>query len=119
MNISGIQKYSEDFELGKSNGEAEIIQKGNEVQATLKFTEEVENNYRINVIEKVKGTISDSKVLLKSIEVEAIQDGIEIDYLPNNFEVHLVSENMLVGSTYDCEDVCGVFVLEKRRKTEE
>jgi len=114
MDISGIWTYSEDFEYGKSVGEVKITQTGNEVNAVFTFTEEVKNDYRINVLEKVKGTISDNKVLLESKEVTATQNGKEIAYLPNNFEVFLVSENKLVGSTYDSEEVCGVFVLERK-----
>lgn len=113
MNISGKWDYKEDFEYGKSAGEAEFIQEQNIVKGVFKFTEKVENDYKIEVSEKVKGTISDGKVLLKSVEVNALQDNREIEYLPNSFEVHLVSENKLVGSTYDDEDVCGVFVLER------
>ena len=66
--------------------------------------------------EKTKGQIHDGKLLLKSTEVIAIQDGKEIDYLPNNFEVYLVSDEKLVGSTFDSENVCGVFVMERKSK---
>jgi hypothetical protein len=114
MNISGIWTYKEDFGFGKSDGEVDLTQAGNEVSGTFTFTENAENDYKIDVTEKVKGTISDGKVLLESIEVTALQDNNKIDYLPNNFEVHLISENKLVGSTYDSEDVCGVFVLERK-----
>lgn len=114
MNISGIWTYNEDFGFGESEGKVELTQVGSEVSGTFTFTENVENNYKIDVTEKVKGTISDEKVLLESIEVTAFQNNKAIDYLPNNFEVHLVSENKLVGSTYDSEDVCGVFILERK-----
>ena len=77
------------------------------------FTEMVENDYTINVVEKVEGVISDQKILLKSTEVKALQDNQQINYLPNNFDIYLVSENKLVGSTFDSEDVCGVFVMER------
>lgn len=114
MNITGIWTYSEDFEYGKSEGEVEITQTGNEVKAVFTFTEKVDNTYEIDVVEKTKGAISDGKVLLESTEVKAIQDNQKIEYLPNTFEVHLVSENKLVGSTFDSEEVCGVFILERK-----
>jgi hypothetical protein len=114
MNISGAWTYKEDFGFGKSQGEVELTQVGNEVSGTFTFTENVENDYKIDVTEKVKGTISDGKVLLESIEVTALQDNKVIDYLPNNFEIHRILENKLVGSTFDSEDVCGVFVLERK-----
>lgn len=113
MDISGVWEYSEDFEFGTSVGEVEITQHGNEVSAVFRFTEEVKNDYKIEVVEKTQGTIAENKVLLKSIEVRATENDREISYLPNNFEVFLVAENKLVGSTYDSEDVCGVFVLER------
>lgn len=114
MNISGTWTYNEDFEYGKSKGEVELTQVGKKVSGIFIFTEEVENDYKINVTEEIQGTIADGKVLLESIKVNALQDGRIIEYLPNNFEVHLVSENKLVGSTFDSEDVCGVFVLERK-----
>lgn len=113
MNITGKWSYNEDFEFGKSNGEVVLQQEENLVKGTFTFTEEVEDDYRIEVVEKVQGTISDQKVLLKSVDVEAFQNGKKITYLPNNFDVFLTSENKLVGSTYDSEDVCGVFVMER------
>lgn len=114
MNISGTWTYIEDFEYGKSEGEVEFTQDGNVVSGIFTFTEIVENDYKINVTEKVKGTMADGKLLLESFEVKALQNGRLIKYLPNTFEVHLVSEDKLVGSTYDNEDVCGVFVLERK-----
>lgn len=116
MNITGIWTYKEDFEYGKSDGVVEIKQSGNKIVARFPFPEEVKSNYKIEVVEKTKGTISDDKILLESVQVKAIQGNKEIDYLPNNFEVHLVSENRLVGSTYDSEGICGVFVMERKKK---
>lgn len=113
MDITGTWTYNEDFEFGKSIGEVVLKQEGNLVKGTFTFTEEVEEDYKIEVVEQVQGTISDQKVLLKSVEVKASENGKEINYLPNNFEVYLTSENKLVGSTYDSEDVCGVFVMER------
>ncbi len=113
MNITGKWTYKEDFEYGISEGEVTLTQEGNELSGIFNFCEKVENNYEIEVVEKVAGTIKDGKVLLQSIEVKATQDGKKIDYLSNTFDVHLVSENKLVGSTYDCEEICGVFVLER------
>jgi len=113
MNIGGVWTYKEDFALGKSEGKVEIVQTNNSVTAFFIFIEEVENDYKILVKEKTCGTIEKGKILLESVEVSAVQDGKEIEYLPNNFEVHIVSETKLVGSTYDSENVCGVFVMEK------
>jgi hypothetical protein len=118
MNISGIWIYNEDFGFGKSEGEVKITQAENEVTGTFTFTEKVENAYKIDVVEKAKGIIYDGKVLLESIEVTALQNNKVIEYLPNSFEAHLVSENKLVGSTFDSEDVCGVFVLERIKSQE-
>lgn len=115
MNITGNWTYQEDFEFGKSIGKVELEQDGNVVSGTFTFTEEVENEYKIDVVEKVKGTIVERKVLLESVEVKATQNNMEIHYLPNCFDVYLVSENKLVGSTFDSEDVCGVFVMERKK----
>ncbi|KJF42067.1 hypothetical protein [Draconibacterium sediminis] len=114
MNISGNWTYNEDFEYGNSVGEVELIQTGDEVSGIFSFTEEVKNNYSIQVTEKVKGTLADGKLLLESVEVKALQNGREISYLPNTFETHRITETQIIGSTYDSEDVCGVFVLERK-----
>ncbi len=92
----------------------ELEQKGNFVKGVFTFTEEVKNDYKIDVVEKVEGIISNGRAILRSVEVTAIQGGQKINYLPNNFEVYLVSENKLVGSTYDSENVCGVFTMERK-----
>jgi hypothetical protein len=113
MNITGVWLYNEDFEFGKSYGKAYLQQDGDRVNGIFTFTEDVENEYKIEVIEKVQGTVANGKVLLESVEVKAIQNNKEIHYLPNCFDVFLVSENKLVGSSYDSEDVCGVFVMER------
>lgn len=114
MDISGSWTYHEDFEYGQSTGQVEFTQTGNEVNGVFSFTEEVENNYRIEVTEKVKGTITEDQLLLESLEVTALQNGSPISYLPNTFEIQRISENQMVGSTFDCEAVCGVFVLERK-----
>lgn len=114
MNISGSWTYKEDFEYGNSVGEVELTQTGNDVSGVFSFTEEVENNYSIQVTEKVKGILSDGKLLLESVEVKALQNGREINYLPNTFETHRITENQIIGSTFDSEDVCGVFVLTRK-----
>lgn len=113
MDISGNWSYNEDFEFGKSIGKANLQQNGDRVSGIFTFTEEIENDYKIEVIEKVQGKIAKGKVLLESMEVKAIQNNKEIHYLSNSFDVFLVSENRLVGSTYDNENVCGVFVMER------
>ncbi|MGQ1788462.1 hypothetical protein [Saccharicrinis sp. GN24d3] len=116
MDISGTYKYTEDFEYGNSEGTVELYQTNKEVSGVFTFTETVKNTYKIEVNEKVKGTISGNKLLLESVEVRAIQDGKAIEYLPNTFEIQHISENKLVGSTFDTEDICGVFVLDKIQK---
>lgn len=113
MNITGNWIYREDFEYGKSKGNVTLNQSGKEVEGIFTFTEEIENNYKIEVKEKVRGTISGKKVLLKSYEVKATQNNEDVNYLPNNFEVYIVSDAKLVGSTYDSDNICGVFVLER------
>lgn len=115
MDISGTWVYQEDFEFGKSEGEATLTQTGDQIMGVFSFIEKVENDYEIEVTEQVKGTIAEGKVLLESIAVLAKENGKEISYLPNNFEVYLVAENKLVGSTFDSENVCGVFVLERKK----
>ena len=113
MDITGVWTYQEDFGFGKSSGKVELQQEGNKVSGVFSFTEMVENDYTIDVIEKVEGIIANQKILLESIEVKALQNNQSINYLPNNFDIYLVSENKLVGSTFDSEDVCGVFVMER------
>jgi hypothetical protein len=114
MNVTGLWKYSEDFEFGKSEGEVRLVQMEDSIYAEFNFTEKVEYDYEIEVFEKAKGKIVDGKVLLEGVSVVASENGAIIeDYMSNNFDVHLVSENKLVGSSYDFENVCGVFTLER------
>jgi hypothetical protein len=113
MDLTGNWNYSEDFEFGNSKGECKITQENNSVFAEFHFTEQVSGDYKIDVYEKTKGEIIDGKLLLESIEVLATDGEKNIGYLPNTYELHLVSDKKLVGSTFDDEIVCGVFVLDK------
>lgn len=114
MNVTGMWKYTEDFEFGKSIGEVRLVQIEDSLYGEFNFTERVEDDYEIEVFEKVKGKIIEGKAILESTEVIAKENNeIVKDYIPNNFELHLISDNKLVGSSYDAENVCGVFTLEK------
>ena len=114
MNVTGLWKYKEDFEFGNSVGEVRLVQMGDSLHGEFNFTEKVEDDYEIVVFEKVKGKIVDGKAVLESIEVIAKEGGRVVDdYIPNNFELHLISDDKLVGSSYDAENVCGVFTLER------
>ncbi|MCK5781742.1 MAG: hypothetical protein KAH10_04095 [Flavobacteriales bacterium] len=113
MNVTGKWRYKEDFEFGYSEGEVRLVQIENSLYGEFDFIEKVEDDYEIVVFEKVKGKISEGKVLLESTEVVAKESGREVDYIPNTFELHLVSNDKLVGSTYDADNVCGVFTLER------
>ncbi|MCK5824652.1 MAG: hypothetical protein KAG96_04525 [Ichthyobacteriaceae bacterium] len=113
MNITGKYTYNEDFEYGESVGAVTLYQNNETVWGQFTFTEKVEDDYEIEVWERVKGVVVDNKVVLKSFAVIAHQNGKEIEYLPNTFEANIVANNKLVGHTSDTEDVCGVFVLAK------
>ena len=114
MNVTGLWKYKEDFEFGKSEGEVRLVQMEDTLYGEFNFTEKVEDDYEIVVFEKVKGKIIEGIAVLESIEVLAKEnDRVVEDYIPNNFEVHLISEDKLVGSSFDADNVCGVFTLER------
>ena len=114
MDITGKWTYREDFDYGKSVGEVDFIQAENEVIGLFTFTESVDGFYTVEVSEKVKGTIKDGTVLLESFEVEAMENNTKADYYPNTFDVQLIAASKMVGSTFDNDSVCGVFVLERK-----
>ena len=113
MNLTGNWKYNEDFGAGNSVGEVVLLQKDKMLYAEFNFVEQIEGDYRIEVFEKLQGEIKDNKVLLESIEVVARNNEGEIKYMPNSFEVHIVTEKRLVGSSFDADNVCGVFTMER------
>ena len=117
MNISGNWNYKEDFEYGVSIGNVKLFQKESKVSGEFSFIEKVNNNdtddYELDILEKVEGYLVKDKLLLESISVVAKSKGIVVEYLPNNFELHIVSDTKIVGSTYDSDTVCGVFVMDK------
>jgi len=113
MNLTGNWKYSEDFGAGNSVGEVVLLQKDEMLYAEFNFVEQIDGDYRIEVFEKLHGEIKENKVLLESIEVIARNSEGEIKYMPNSFDVHIVSENKLVGSSFDADNVCGVFTMER------
>ncbi len=113
-NLSGKWSYSEDFGMGNSSGEVILFHDGNTLTAEFVFTEKVDNGYEIRVEETAIGEIIDGKAILESSEVNAWnKEGELVKYLPNNFEINIMSETKIVGSTYDQDLVCGVFIMNK------
>lgn len=112
--LSGKWKYSEDFGQGTSIGEVVLFHNDNTLKAEFVFTEKVDNGYEIHVEESAIGEIIYGKSLLESSAVKAWnKEGELVKYLPNNFEINIISDSKIVGSTYDQDLVCGVFVMEK------
>lgn len=114
MDITGKWTYNENFDFGESVGLAELVQNGEVVSGVLYYIETVEGDYEIEVEEHVKGSITEKRLVLNSISVCAKEKGVEVEYNPNVFDIHLSSETKIVGSTYDKEGVCGVLVMEKK-----
>ncbi len=112
--LNGKWNYSEDFGMGNSIGEVTLFHNDNTLKAEFVFTEKVDNGYEIRVEETCIGEIADGKAVLESSEVKAWnKEGELVKYLPNNFEMNIMSGTKIVGSSYDQDLVCGVFIMNK------
>lgn len=111
--ISGKWKFSEEFECGTDEGYAYLTQKGEAINGYLEYKEAIEDEEPFMVKQVVSGTIHNNQISLKGDSV-ASPDGSPItNYNLDTMQGTLTHEGKIVGHSFDSEDICGVFVLER------
>ncbi len=112
-NISGNWTFNEEFECGIDKGFAFITQNNEQLNGYLEYEEFIEGEPPFKVMQMFSGTINDNKIHLVGIGVTN-QNGESIpDYNLDTLEGVLTYEGKIVGHSFDCNDICGVFVMER------
>jgi len=111
--ISGKWKFTEEFECGTDEGYAYLTQDGEEINGYLEYKEAIEDEEPFMVKQVVSGTIHNNQISLKGNSVTS-PDGSPInDYNLDTMHGTLTHEGKIVGHSFDSEDICGVFVMER------
>jgi hypothetical protein len=112
-NISGKWKFSEEFECGIDKGFAFITQNENTITGYFEYQELIEDEEPFMVRQEISGTIHDNRINLKGKKVLNPDGSQIVDYNLDTLEGTLTHEGKIVGHSFDSEDICGVFVLER------
>jgi hypothetical protein len=113
MNIRGYWEYTEEFDNGEVDGTVLISEEDGVYTAEFKINEVDDDGNAIQVIEKAEVEIDESWINFetKSFECDGLKDKEE--YLPTERQGLLTEEGRIVGHTWDNEEICGVFKMER------
>lgn len=112
--ISGNWLFSEEFECGTDKGIAQFSQTGNIIEGYLEYDETIEDEEPFQVKQVVLGNINGNHIHLKGIKALSPNGDQINDYNLDIMEGTLTHEGKIVGHSFDCEDICGVFVLARK-----
>ena len=114
QDISGKWTFTEEFECGVDYGFAYFTQNESKIDGYLEYTEKIEDEEPFDVRQDVSGELDGHHLKLQGIKAIA-KDGSELkDYNLDTLEGTLTHEGKIVGHSFDSEDICGVFVLERK-----
>ncbi len=111
-NITGTWIYSEDFGFGNDKGKAVLKQDGKKVTGAFEYTERIDDEEPFEVRQMIEGDFDGELLEIKGVSVE-LSEGCDIVYNLDEWEGRLTEEGKIVGSSFDAEGLCGVFVLER------
>lgn len=114
-NISGKWLFSEEFECGLDKGIAQFIQNENIITGYFEYEEKIEDDEPFFVHQEISGTINGNKISLKGLKALSPDGNVISDYNLDTLEGTLTHEGKIVGHSFDSEDICGVFVLEREK----
>ncbi len=111
--ISGKWVFNEEFECGTDKGFAFFTQKGSQIGGYLEYEESIEDEQPFTVRQEVAGSFKRNKLKLEGTRA-VTPDGNElVGYNLDTMEGTLTHEGKIVGHSYDCDDICGVFVMSR------
>ncbi|MGE0077792.1 MAG: hypothetical protein AB7S48_08035 [Bacteroidales bacterium] len=111
--ISGKWTFNEEFECGTDKGFAVLIQKGTQISGYLEYEESIEDEQPFMVKQEVVGTFKRKKLKLEGKKATAPNGDELAGYNLDILEGTYTHEGKIVGHSFDCEDICGVFVMSR------
>jgi len=113
MNLSGKWIYSEDFGFGKDNGFAVIEHKEDQITGFIEYIEEIEDETPFKIRQHIEGEIDGNNITFQGVSHEILESEQAIEYCCDEYEGILNIQGQIVGRSFDSNDVCGVFVMER------
>ena len=112
-NLSGRWIFSEDFGIGNDLGVMELIEKSGVLEGELEFTETIEDEAPFSIRLKVSGKRNGRGVKFEAISVLWLHAEEPMSYNLDCWEGIINPQGIIVGSSIDTENVCGVFTLRR------
>lgn len=114
MNLTGNWSFFEDFGYGVNEGELTLKQDNNTLSGEMVFTETIEGEAPFTIHCLVKGSTTDHKITLETLEHKIINGDKSTEYLSETIEGIINSQGQIVGTCCDEDDVEGVFIFTKK-----
>ncbi len=111
--ISGKWLFNEEFECGTDKGFALLTQNGNQITGYLEYEERIEDEESFMVRQEVLGTIDRNRVTFEGKKATSPSGKELTGYNLDIMEGTYTHEGKIVGHSYDCDDICGVFVMSR------
>ena len=112
-NLSGKWIFSEDFGVGNDFGVMNLIDKAGVLEGELEFTETIEGDAPFSIRLKIAGKRNGSDVKFKAISILWLHTEEPMTYNLDRWEGIINPQGIIVGSSIDAENVCGVFTLRR------
>ncbi len=111
--ISGKWIFNEEFECGSDKGFAFLTQNGTQISGYLEYEETIEDEETFMVKQEVIGTFKRNKLKLEGKKATNPNGEELVGYNLDILEGTFTHEGKIVGHSYDCDDICGVFVMNR------
>jgi hypothetical protein len=111
--ISGKWTFNEEFECGLDKGFAYIQQDNQNLAGYFEYEEIIEEDEPFVIKQEFSGTIQDNKIHIVGTKAIHSNGQPAHDYNLDILDGVLTHEGKIVGHSFDSDDICGVFVMER------
>lgn len=113
FDITGKWLFSEEFDYGRDSGFAEFKVVNEQIVGFLEYVELIDGEDPFKIKQWVEGYLDGSLFYMKGVSYEILHGEEGISYNLDSWEGAITMEGKIVGSSYDNEEIFGVFVLER------
>lgn len=113
--LSGRWIFFEEFDFGTDSGFAELTQDGDSVKGYFEYEESIEDEEPFMIRQYYNGTIEGDKITFVGERCTNLDNEPFENYNLDTLEGTYTCEGKIVGHSFDCENFCGVFVLQREQ----
>lgn len=112
--VSGRWTFFEEFDFGTDRGFAEFQQEGNTLRGILEYEECIDDEEPFMIRQYYEGTIEGDRINLHGVRTTGLNNEPFENYNLDTLEGTYTSEGKIVGHSFDCQNICGVFVMTRK-----